>query len=91
MPPKKQITPSQVAMQFDWDINQGRVFAADLLEDMNDHTLAAVLRALDLEQYDIAKEFIDIAKQQREEGGLSPELYQRRNALYEKLRQAGNS
>jgi hypothetical protein len=89
MPPKKQITPSQVAMQFDWDINQGMAFAADLLEDMNAHNLAAVLRALDLEQYDIAKEFIDIEKEHRAEGGLSPELMARREALYNRLREFG--
>jgi hypothetical protein len=79
------ITPSQVGKQIKWDIGLATEFAADLLEDVNDHNLAAALRAVSEEEYDIACEFLQIEKEQRAAGHLTTELRAKRNALYDRL------
>jgi|SoiMethySBSTD1v2_1073268.scaffolds.fasta_scaffold6329913_2 hypothetical protein len=80
--------PSQIAKQLDYDINAAVDFAANLLEEVNNHNLAAVLGAVSVEQYDLACEFIKIEQAHREAGHLTTELYARRNELYKLLEQA---
>lgn len=87
----KKIEPSQVSTQLKWNINKAIEFAGDLLEDVNSHNIAGALRAIDAELYDLACEFIQIEKEHRAAGHLTPELQNRRNALYERLWQARRS
>lgn len=84
----KKITPSEVATALKWDVGDITEFCADTLEDANDHNIAAALRSLNAEQYDLAKEFIDLEKDQAEAGELTPELNQRRTELLERLEEA---
>lgn len=83
----KKIKPSQISMQVDWEIGAATEFAADLLEDVNDHNMAA-LRCVNVDQYDIACEFIELERDQNEAGSLTTELRARRDALLHKLREA---
>lgn len=87
----KKIKPSDVSVQVDFDIGEATDFAADLLEDVNAHNIAAVLRALNVDEYDLACEFIKIDKEHRAEGHLTTELNQRRNELLDRLRKAYGS
>lgn len=84
----KQIKPSQIAKQLEWDINGAVDFSADLLEDVNNHNLAAALRAVAAEQYELACEFIQFEKEHRAAGSLTSELYARRNDLLDRLKQS---
>lgn len=88
MPKKEGITPSAVATQLKWDIGDVTEFCADTLEEANDHNIAAALRALNAEEYELAKEFIDLEASQAEAGELTPELSERRKELMEKLDEA---
>ncbi len=63
-------------------------FAADALEDANDHNIAAALRAVNVQQYELACEFITLEKDHQEAGELTPELRDRREALLARLREA---
>jgi hypothetical protein len=80
-----KIKPSDVGKQIKWDLGEAVDFSADLLEDVNHHNLAAALRALNEEEYDIACEFIQIEKEHRAAGHLTTELMNKRNALYDRL------
>ena len=84
----KKITPSDVATILKWDIGDVTDFCADTLEDANDHNIAAALRALNAEEYDLAKDFIDLEKDQAEAGELTQELSERRKELLDKLAEA---
>lgn len=88
MPKKLGISPSEVATMLKWDIGDITDFCADTLEDANDHNIAAALRALNVEEYDLAKDFIDLEKAQAAAGELTPELNERRTELLEKLSEA---
>jgi hypothetical protein len=90
MPPKrsKDITPSQVAMQLDWDIGAITDFCANVLEDANDHNVSLALRALNAEDYELAKEFIDLEAAHAEAGELTTELSQKRDELMGRLEEA---
>lgn len=79
------IKPSDVGKQIKWDIGAAVDFSADLLEDVNDHNLAAALRAVNEEAYDLACEFIQIEKEHMAAGHLTAELMAKRNALYDRL------
>lgn len=87
----KKIKPQDVALQFDWDSTEISDFCADALEDANDHNLAAALRAVNFEQYDLACEFIQMEKEQQAAGGLTPDLNERRGILLRRLREASKS
>lgn len=83
-----KIKPSDVAGQFDWDIGALTDFCADALEDANDHNIAYALRAMNVEAYDLAKEFIQLEADQAAAGELTPEIRERREALLEQLDEA---
>lgn len=87
----KKIKPQDVAKQFDWDSTDIAEFAADMMEDANDHNLAAALRAVNFQQYDLACEFIQLEKDHQEAGELTTELRDRRHALLDRLREASGS
>lgn len=87
----RKITPKQVGTQFEWDETVIAEFCADAMEEANDHNLAAVLRAVNIQEYDLACEFIQLEKDQNEAGELTPELSNRRTALLERLREARKS
>jgi hypothetical protein len=81
----KKIKPSDVAAQLKWDIGAITDFCANVLEDVNDHNISLALRALNAEDYELAKEFIDLESAHAEAGELTPELNERRQELMEKL------
>ena len=83
-----KIKPEAVAAQLKWDIGEATEFCADLLEDSNDHNIAAALRALNAEEYEIAKDFITLEQDQAKAGELTPELNERRTELLERLEEA---
>jgi hypothetical protein len=87
----KKIKPQEVATQFSHDATEIADFCADALEDANDHNLAAALRAVNVQQYDLACEFITLEKDHQEAGELTPELRDRREALLARLREAAQS
>lgn len=84
----KKIEPSDVASQLKWDIGAITDFCANTLEEANDHNVSLALRALNAEDYELAKEFIDLEADHAEAGELTPELNDRRRALMEKLEEA---
>jgi hypothetical protein len=84
----KKIEPQAVATQLKWDIGAATDFAANLLEDVNDHNIASALRALNAERYDLAKAFIDLEKDHAEAGELTPELGELRKELLKELEEA---
>lgn len=85
---KKQIKPSDVSVQVDFEIGAATDFAADLLEDVNDHNVAGALRALNAEDYDLACDFIRLERDQAKAGSLTSELSRRREELLERLEEA---
>ncbi len=84
----KKIEPQDVAAQLKWDIGAATDFCAGVLEDVNDHNVSLALRALNAEDYELAKEFIDLEAAHAEAGELTPELSDRRKELMEKLDEA---
>ena len=84
----KTVLPSTVVRQFRWDIGAITDFCANALEGANDHNIAAALRALNAEDYELAKEFIDLEAQHAEAGELTPELNEKRKELMERLDEA---
>lgn len=86
----KKIKPQDVAKQLDWDGAAIADFAADALEDANDHNLAAALRAVNAMEYDLACEFIQLEKDQQAAGELTTELRDRRYALLDRLKESQN-
>lgn len=84
----KKIKPSEVASQFDWNIADLTDFCADVLEEANDHNTAAALRAINCQNYELAREFIKLEEDQVKAGELTPELNERRNGLLDRLRNA---
>ena len=84
----KKIDPSDVATQLKWDIGAVTDFCASVLEEVNDHNVSLALRALNAEDYDLAKEFIDLEAAHADAGELTPELSDRRKELMEKLDEA---
>jgi len=83
-----KIKPQDVASQLKWDIGAITDFCADVLEDANDHNISLALRALNAEDYELAKEFIDLEAAHAEAGELTPELSEKRNELMQKLEEA---
>lgn len=83
-----KITPQDVAAQLKWDIGGITDFCANVLEDANDHNVSMALRALNAEDYELAKEFIDLEADHVEAGELTPELAERRKELADRLDQA---
>ena len=82
----KTIDPSDVAKQCKWDVADLNDFCADVLEDANDHNIAAALRALAKGDHDLAIEFIKLEKEHEAAGELTPALSHRRDELYDRLR-----
>lgn len=83
-----KIDPSDVATQLKWDIGAITDFCAAALEEANDHNISLALRALNAEDYELAKEFIDLEAANAEAGELTPELDEKRKELMEKLDEA---
>ena len=81
----KKIEPQDVAAQLKWDIGAITDFCANALEEANDHNISLALRALNADDYDLAKEFIDLEAAHAGAGELTPELREKRNELMEKL------
>lgn len=81
----KQIKPSDVSAQVDFEIGDAIAFCADLLEDVNAHNVSYVLAAINAGEYDLACEFIKLEQAQDEAGELTKELRQTRDELIEKL------
>ena len=86
----KEITPKQVAKQFEWDINRTREFCALALEEANDHNLALAIWAVDAGDFGLAREFLEIEAEHLRAGYLTEEMNERRKALLERLRVARN-
>src|SRR3990167_7855834 len=84
----KKIEPQHVAAQFKCDIGAITDFCASALEEANDHNISLALRALNAEDYELAKEFIDLEAAHVEAGELTPELNEKRRELMEKLDEA---
>jgi len=88
MSKKEGITPSAVATQLKWEIGDITDFCAEALEEANDHNVSLCLRALNAENYELAKEFIDLEAAHVEAGELTPELNEKRRELMERLDEA---
>ena len=89
MAPKRSlIEPQDVATQLQWDVGAITDFCANVLEEANDHNISLALRALNAEDYELAKEFIDLEAAHAEAGELTPELDEKRKELMEKLDEA---
>ena len=84
----KKIKPEDVAKQFDWAIDDLTDFCANVLEDANDHNVAATLRAMNCGDYGLARDFIQLEEDQVKAGELTQELYARRNSLLDRLKRA---
>lgn len=84
----KKIEPQDVAAQLKWDVGAITDFCANALEEANDHNISLALRALNAEDYELAKEFIDLEAEHVEAGELTPELDEKRKELMEKLDEA---
>lgn len=84
----KKIEPNDVATQLKWDVGAITDFCASALEEANDHNISLALRALNAEDYDLAKEFIDLEAEHAKAGELTPDLNERRKELMEKLDEA---
>jgi hypothetical protein len=82
----RKIKPQEVAAQCDWDLAALNDFCADILEDANDHNIAAALRALANGDHDLAIDFIKLEKEHEKAGELTPALSNRRDELYDRLR-----
>lgn len=82
----KKIKPQEVAAQFKWELADLNDFCADVLEDANDHNVAAALRALAKGDHDLAIDFIKLEKDHEKAGELTPALSHRRDELYDRLR-----
>jgi len=80
-----KIKPSDVSRQVDYNIDEAIEFSADLLEDVNAHNVSYVLASINVGAYDLAKEFIDLEKDQEEAGELTKDLRERREELLDKL------
>ena len=87
-PKRSPIEPQDVATQLQWDIGAITDFCANVLEEANDHNISLALRALNAEDYDLAKEFIDLEAEHAAAGELTPELDEKRKELMEKLDEA---
>lgn len=81
----RKLKPSDVASQLGHDINEITEFAADMLEDANDHNVAAALRALAAGAYDIACDFIKLEKEQDAAGELTQPIREQRELLMDRL------
>ena len=84
----KKIEPQHVAAQLKWDIGAITDFCANVLEDANDHNVSLALHALNAEDYELAKEFIDLEAAHAEAGELTPELSEQRRELMDRLDKA---
>lgn len=84
----KRIEPQDIAAQLKWDIGAITAFCADALEEANDHNISLALRALNAEDYELAKEFIDLEAAHAEAGELTPELNALRQGLMERLEES---
>jgi len=83
-----KISPADLAKQFKWDIYEIGEFCASALEEANDHTMAAALRAVNVADSELACEFIRLEADHVAAGHLTPELQARRNVLMDRLREA---
>lgn len=83
--PRKTLTPSQVSFQVDYDIGAAIDFCSEVLEDVNAHNVSYVLDAINAGAYDIAKELIDLERDQEEAGELTKDLLERREVLLDRL------
>lgn len=83
-----KIQPKDVARQEKWDIGELTEFCARVLEEANDHNTAAALRALNVGEYGLARDFISIEEEHIAEGELTPELVDRGAQLLKRLKKA---
>jgi len=83
-----KIKPSDVSRQFKHDPYETLKFCADLLEDINEHNLSGALSALNVNDHDLATEFIKLDKQQADAGELTGPLRHWRNELLDNLKKA---
>jgi hypothetical protein len=81
----RKIHPSVISAQVDFDIGAAIDFCSDLLEDVNAHNVSYVLAAINAGAYDLAKEFIELERDQEEAGELTKDLRERREDLLNKL------
>jgi hypothetical protein len=81
----KKIKPSDISVQVDYDIDAAMDFCAEVLEDLNAHNISYVLDAINRGAYDIAKDLIDLERDQAEAGSLTTELRDRREAILVRL------
>lgn len=76
------IKPSKVAEQINYETVTATDFAADLLEEVNEHNISAALRALLLGNYQLACDFIMLQRELDMAGGMTPKLKALSEALF---------
>lgn len=81
----KNIKPSDVSSMVDFDIGEAVDFCAEVLEDVNAHNISYILDAINRGAYDIAKELIDLERDQEDAGELTKELRERREEILGRL------
>lgn len=81
----KKLQPSDVSVMVDFDIGAAMDFCSKVMEDVNAHNVSYVLDAINAGAYDIAKDLIDLERDQEEEGSLTQELRERREVLLDRL------
>lgn len=84
-----RITPSKVTSQYKWSIDHARAFAADMLEDVNDHALALAIWSVMAGDSQLACDFIQHGRRIEEARGLTPELSKEDRILLERFAALG--
>lgn len=83
-----ETSPEDVARQVDHDIGDARDFCAALLEEVNDHAVSHSLAAANVGDFDLACEFMNLAKDVEEAGELTADLRAKRDELLDRLEEA---
>lgn len=84
----KETSPEDVAKQVENDIGDARDFCSALLQEVNDHAVSLSLAAANVGDFDLACEFMVLAKDIDEAGELTPDLRAKQDELSERLDQA---
>lgn len=79
---------SEVSLAIDYDIGAAREYAGDLLEDVNDQWAAHALWSMNLEDVELACEFLHLEASVMESGELTPELREKSNELLDRFKEA---
>ena len=78
---KQRDLVAKVTKALDYSYDQAREFCGELLEDVNDHSLAFAMRSLAMDEFHLARAFIDLEEAVQQAGELTPELKVKRDEL----------